>query len=212
MIVVQFLGIVVIGYLLGAIPCGVIIGKMVRGIDVREYGSGSMGMTNVMRTVGAKAGLIVLIADLLKGAAAVALAWLIFYSSPNGTVHWGQMAGGTAAVIGHSWPVYIGFRGGRGIATAAGAILVISWPVGLICMATFLFLVLIFRYISLGSIMGAIALVASMVVFFICYSGPAAYLAFSLVVAPVVIFRHRANIKRLLARTEPKIGQRVKVK
>jgi len=212
MIVVQFLGIVVIGYLLGAIPCGVIIGKMVRGIDVREYGSGSMGMTNVMRTVGAKAGLIVLILDVLKGAGAVALAWAVFYSANHDMVHWGQMAGGASAVIGHSWPVYIGFRGGRGIATAAGAIMVISWQVGLICLSTFLLLVLIFRYISLGSIMAAIALVVAMVVFFICYSGPDAYLAFSLVVAPVVIFRHRGNIKRLLSRTEPKIGQKVKVK
>ena len=212
MIAVQFIGIIVIGYLLGAIPFGVIISKLVRGIDVREYGSGSMGMTNVMRTVGAKAGLIVLIADLLKGSAAVALAWAIFYSANHDMVHWGQMAGGAAAVIGHSWPVYIGFRGGRGISTAFGAIMVISWPIGLICLATFLLMVAIFRYISLGSIMAAIALVSAMVVFFTCYSGSAAYLAFSLVVAPIVIFRHRANIKRLISKTEPKIGQRVKVK
>ena len=211
MIAVQFLGVIITGYLLGAIPFGVIIGKLVRGIDVREHGSGSMGMTNVMRTVGAKAGLIVLIADVLKGAGAVALAWAIFYSEPDSTVHWGQMAGGAAAVIGHSWPIYIGFRGGRGISTAFGAIMVVSWQVGLICLAAFLLMVAIFRYISLGSISGAIALVIAMVVFFICYSGPVAYLSFSLVVAPVVIFRHRANIKRLLSKTEPKIGHRVKV-
>ena len=211
MIAVQFLGVIITGYLLGAIPFGVIIGKLVRGIDVREHGSGSMGMTNVMRTVGAKAGLIVLIADVLKGAGAVALAWLIFYSANHDMVHWGQMAGGAAAVIGHSWPIYIGFRGGRGISTAFGAIMVVSWQVGLICLAAFLLMVAIFRYISLGSISGAIALVIAMVVFFICYSGPVAYLSFSLVVAPVVIFRHRANIKRLLSKTEPKIGHRVKV-
>jgi glycerol-3-phosphate acyltransferase PlsY len=211
MIAVQFLGVIITGYLLGAIPFGVIIGKLVRGIDVREHGSGSMGMTNVMRTVGAKAGLIVLIADVLKGAGAVALAWLIFYSANHDMVYWGQMAGGAAAVIGHSWPIYIGFRGGRGISTAFGAIMVVSWQVGLICLAAFLLMVAIFRYISLGSISGAIALVIAMVVFFICYSGPVAYLSFSLVVAPVVIFRHRANIKRLLSKTEPKIGHRVKV-
>ena len=212
MIALQFIGMVVIGYLVGAIPFGVIIGKMTRGIDVREYGSGSMGMTNVMRTVGAKAGLIVLVVDVLKGAGVVALAWAVFYSANHDMVHWGQMAGGAAAVFGHSWPVYIGFRGGKGIATAAGAILVLSWQVGLICLAVFLLMVLAFRYISLGSIVAAIALVASMAVFFICYSGPVAYLAFSLVVAPIVIFRHRGNIKRLLAGTESKIGQKVKVK
>ena len=212
MITVQFLGVIITGYLLGAIPFGVIIGKLVRGIDVREHGSGSMGMTNVMRTVGAKAGLIVLIADVLKGAGAVALAWAIFYSEPDSTVYWGQMAGGVAAVIGHSWPVYIGFRGGRGISTAFGAILVISWPIGLICLAAFLLMVAIFRYISLGSISGASALVIAMVVSYTCYSGPIAYLSFALVVAVIVIFRHRANIKRLLSKTEPKIGHKVKVK
>jgi len=212
MIAVQFLGVIIIGYLLGAIPFGVIISKLVRGIDVREYGSGSMGMTNVMRTVGAKAGLIVLILDLLKGSAAVALAWAIFHSPNHDMVHWGQMAGGVAAVIGHSWPVYIGFRGGRGISTAFGAILVISWPIGLICLAAFLLMVAIFRYISLGSISGASALVIAMVVSYTCYSGPIAYLSFALVVAVIVIFRHRANIKRLLSKTEPKIGHKVKVK
>ena len=212
MIIVQVLGIVILGYLLGSIPFGVIIGKMVRGIDVREYGSGSMGMTNVMRTVGAKAGLIVLIADLLKGAVAVALAWAIFYSEPASTVQWGQMAGGAAAVVGHSWPVYIGFRGGRGIATAFGAILVIAWPIGLICLAVFLLMVAIFRYISLGSISGAIALVAAMAVFYMNDMESFAYLVFALVVAPVVILRHHANIKRLLSKTESKIGQKVKVK
>ena len=212
MIAVQFLGVIIIGYLLGAIPFGVIISKLVRGIDVREYGSGSMGMTNVMRTVGAKAGLIVLILDLLKGSAAVALAWAIFHSPNHDMVHWGQMAGGVAAVIGHSWPVYIGFRGGRGISTAFGAILVISWPIGLICLAAFLLMVAIFKYISLGSISGATALVIAMVVSYIYDWEPVSYLAFALVVAPVVIFRHRANIKRLLSKTEPKIGQRVKVK
>jgi glycerol-3-phosphate acyltransferase PlsY len=212
MIVLQFIGIVVIGYLLGAIPFGVIIGRLIRGIDVREYGSGSMGMTNVMRTVGAKAGIIVLVLDLLKGCCAVALAWAIFYSAPESMMQWGRMAGGAAAVIGHSWPVYIGFRGGRGIATAAGVIMMVSWQIGLICIATFLLLVLTFRYISLGSIAAAFVLVAAMVVSYIYEWEPVAFLAFALVVAPIVIFRHRANIKRLLAGTEPKIGQRVKVK
>jgi glycerol-3-phosphate acyltransferase PlsY len=212
MIVIQFIGMVVIGYLLGAIPFGVIIGKMTRGIDVREYGSGSMGMTNVMRTVGARAGLIVLILDLLKGCGAVALAWAIFYSANHDMVHWGQMAGGVAAVVGHSWPVYIGFRGGRGISTAFGAILVLSWQVGLICLAVFLLMVLVFRYISLGSILGAVTLVVGMAVSYVYDWAPVSYLAFALVVAPIVIFRHRANIKRLLSKTESKIGQKVKVK
>jgi acyl phosphate:glycerol-3-phosphate acyltransferase len=169
-------------------------------------------MTNVMRTVWAKAGLIVLILDLLKGAVAVALALAIFYSADHDMVHWGQMAGGAAAVVGHSWPIYIGFRGGRGISTAFGAILVIAWPIGLICLATFLLMVAIFRYISLGSISGAIALVVAMAIFYMNNLEPFGYLVFALVVAPVVILRHHANIRRLLSKTESKIGQKVKVK
>ena len=212
MIVVQFLGILVIGYLLGAIPTGVIIGKLTRGIDVREHGSGSMGMTNVMRTIGAKAGLIVLVFDVFKGAGAAALAWAVFCSANHDMVHWGQMAGGVAAVIGHSWPVYVGFRGGRGISTAFGAIMVLSWQVGLICLAVFLLMVVIFKFISLGSIMGAVTLVVAMVISYVYDWEPVSYMAFALVVAPIVIFRHRANIKRLLSRTESKIGQKVKVK
>jgi len=212
MIVIQLIGMVVIGYLLGAIPSGVIIGKLMHGIDVRDHGSGSMGMTNVIRTVGAKAGFIVLILDLLKGCVAVALAWAIFYSANHDMVHWGQMAGGAAAVIGHSWPVYVGFRGGRGISTAFGAIMVLSWQVGLICLAVFLLMVVIFKFISLGSIMGAVTLVVAMVISYVYDWEPVSYMAFALVVAPIVIFRHRANIKRLLSRTESKIGQKVKVK
>jgi glycerol-3-phosphate acyltransferase PlsY len=115
-------------------------------------------------------------------------------------------------VVGHSWPVYIGFRGGRGIATAAGAVMVLSWPIGLICVAVFLLMVLLFRYISLGSILGAVTLVAGMAVSYVYDWAPVSYLAFALVVAPIVILRHHANIRRLLSKTESKIGQKVKVK
>ncbi|MEA1958069.1 MAG: glycerol-3-phosphate 1-O-acyltransferase PlsY [Chloroflexota bacterium] len=210
MIAIQFIGVIVTGYLLGAIPCGVVLGKLTRGIDVRDYGSGSMGMTNVMRTVGVKAGLIVLLSDILKGAAAVALAWPIFHSAPE-MLEWGHMAGGAAAVVGHSWPVYIGFRGGRSVSTAFGALMVISWQVGLIVLAVVLLEVAIFRYISLGSILGGVTAVIAMIAFAVYGQEPYAYMAYTLVVVPILIFRHRGNIKRLLAGTEPKIGQRVKI-
>ena len=207
MIVLEFIGIVILGYLIGAIPFGVIMGRLTRGIDVREYGSGSSGMTNVLRTVGARAGASVLIADVAKGVAAVALAWLIFDSS-SATFAWGQVAGGCAAVIGHNWPVYIGFRGGRGVTTGFGALLVISWPVGLISLAIFLTVVSLFRYVSLGSVLAALTMLVVVIPFIAFDREPFAYLVYALVAAFLIILRHRGNIQRLLAGTEPKISRR----
>jgi len=202
-------GLVILGYLIGAIPFGVIVSKLARGIDVREHGSGSMGMTNVMRTVGKRAGAAVFIADVLKGAGAVALAWPII-GSASGTFVWGCAAGGAAAVIGHSWPAYIGFRGGRGIATGFGALLVIYWPVALISLAVFAIVVSIYRYVSLGSILAATTMLLSMIPFVIYDKEPVASIVFASVVAAIVIFRHRGNIKRLRSGTESKLGHRVK--
>ena len=207
MIVLEFIGIIILGYLIGAIPFGVIVGRLTRDIDVREYGSGSMGMTNVSRTVGARAGASVLIADVAKGVAAVALAWLIFDSS-SATFAWGQVAGGCAAVIGHNWPVYIGFRGGRGVTTGFGALLVISWPVGLISLAIFLTVVSLFRYVSLGSVLAALTMLVVVIPFVALDVEPFASLVYALIIAPVVIFRHRGNIQRLLTGTESKISRR----
>jgi len=203
MIALQFIGVIVLGYLIGSIPFGVIVGRLTRGIDVREYGSGSMGMTNVIRTVGARAGVLVFLADLAKGAAAVALALLIFASD---MVVWGQVAGGAAAVIGHSWPIYVGFKGGRGVTTGFGALLVISWPVGLITFTIFLAVVGLSRYMSLGSMLAGLAMLVAMIPFVVFDLEPFAYLVFGLIVVPLIIFRHRGNIRRLLAGTEPKIG------
>lgn len=205
MIVGQFIGLIILGYLLGSIPFGVVVGKLAKGIDVRQHGSGSMGMTNVMRTVGTKAGILVFFLDMAKGAAAVALAWAII-ASPYET--WGHAAGGAAAVIGHSYPLYVGFKGGRGIATGFGALLVISWPVGLVSFGVFLLVVGVFRYVSLGSMLGAATMLVAMIPFVVYDMEPRAYLVFGLVAAPLVIFRHRGNMKRLLSGTEPKIGRR----
>jgi glycerol-3-phosphate acyltransferase PlsY len=211
-IVIPFILIVAIGYLLGAIPSGVIVGKVARGIDVRKYGSGSMGSTNVLRTVGKKAGLIVLFADVLKGAAAVALTVPVFhlFDAAPGMIEWGRMASGTAAVIGHSWPVYVGFKGGRSINVAFGAIMAMSWYTGLILVPVFFLSVAVTRYISLSSIITALALIIATIPFVIWGNEPFAYLVFALAAVPIVIFRHRGNIKRLISKTEPKIGQKAK--
>ncbi|TET40061.1 MAG: glycerol-3-phosphate 1-O-acyltransferase PlsY [Dehalococcoidia bacterium] len=210
MIALEFIGVIILGYFIGAIPFGVVIGRLTRGIDVRDYGSGSMGMANVLRTVGARAGVLVFLADLAKGAAAVAFAWLIFASLPA-MVAWGQVAGGVAAVIGHSWPVYVGFRGGRGVTTGFGALLMIAWPVGLICFAIFLIVVALSRYVSLGSMLAGVSVLVVMISFVLLNLEPFAYLVYGLIVAPLIIFRHRGNIQRLLSGTEPKIGQKTEV-
>lgn len=208
MIVLSFIGLIILGYLIGSIPVGFILGKLARGIDIREHGSGNIGMTNVMRILGVKAGVFVFFADIAKGAAAVALAWAILAYSPNMVV-WGQVAGGAAAIVGHSWPIYIGFKGGRGIATGFGAVLVLSWPVGLIAFTVFLLVVGLSRYVSLGSILGALTMLLAMIPFVVLdvwSFGHFAYIVFGLVVVPIVIFRHRDNIRRLLSGTESKIG------
>ncbi|MCK4696861.1 MAG: glycerol-3-phosphate 1-O-acyltransferase PlsY [Dehalococcoidia bacterium] len=204
----SFIGLIILGYLIGSIPVGFILGKLARGIDIREHGSGNIGMTNVMRILGVKAGVFVFFADIAKGAAAVALAWAILAYSPNMVV-WGQVAGGAAAIVGHSWPIYIGFKGGRGIATGFGAVLVLSWPVGLIAFTVFLLVVGLSRYVSLGSILGALTMLLAMIPFVVLdvwSFGHFAYIVFGLVVVPIVIFRHRDNIRRLLSGTESKIG------
>ena len=210
MIVLMFIGVIILGYLIGAIPFGVIAGRLTRGVDVRNYGSGSMGMTNVLRTAGKKAGAFVFAADLVKGAAAVGLAWAIFVSLPD-MLAWGLAAGGAAAVIGHNWPVYVGFHGGRGVTTSFGAFLVMSWQVALICFAIFLIVVALSRYVSLGSILGALALLVVMIAFVLFDLEPFAYLVFGLIVVPIIIYRHRGNIQRLLSGTERKIGQRAEI-
>lgn len=206
----MFVGVIILGYLIGAIPFGYIVGRVARGIDVRDYGSGSMGMTNVLRTVSTKAGALVFVTDLIKGAAAVGIAWAIFTLAPD-MLAWGLVAGGAAAVMGHNWPVYIGFRGGRGVTTSFGALLVISWPVALISFAIFLIVVALSRYVSLGSVLGALAMLLVMIPFVLFDLEPFAYLVFGLVVVPVIIFRHRGNIQRLLSGTERKLGQKTEV-
>ena len=205
MTALEYIGVIILCYLIGAIPFGVIVGRLTRGLDVRQYGSGSIGMTNVLRIVGARAGAIVFAADVGKGAVAVALAGFLL-TSP--AVEWGQVAGGSAAVIGHCWPVYIGFRGGRGINTGFGAILLMAWPVALFSLAAFLITLILFRYVSLSSMMASLTVLVALIPLVAVDEEPFAYLAFALVAVPIIIFRHRGNIQRLLTGMEPKIGEK----
>lgn len=198
-----------VGYLIGALPFGVLIGKAVANVDVREHGSGAMGMTNVLRTVGKPAAAAVLALDIGKGVAAVIIAKWIF-DSPGA-----EVAAALAALVGHNWPVFIGFRGGRGTASGWGALWVISPIAGFAATVIGLSLVAVTRYVSLGSI--AAAALGSLVLIGLAIIGasvempvetPLVYCWYGAIGSALIVFRHRENIARLLNGTERKIGQR----
>jgi glycerol-3-phosphate acyltransferase PlsY len=179
-------------YLIGAIPSGVVLTRLAGSEDIRKVGSGNIGATNVYRVAGRKLGLLTLIGDVLKGVLPVLAAqWLHFSEGQVGLI-------AAAAFTGHCFPVYLGFKGGKGVATALGIFLVISPLAALGAAAVFGLLVWKWRYISLGSICAAAAM--PVLVFFINRSLP--LVAATLFISAVVIFRHQQNISRLLAGSE----------
>lgn len=196
---------VVAAYLLGAIPWALVIGWHFYGIDVREEGSGNLGATNVMRVLGWKAALATFLLDVAKGAVAVLLAWVLVPASQFGPVanEWVLIGATMAAILGHSFSPYIGFKGGKGVATAAGALLVLTplaWP---ILFLTFVVVVLLGRMVSLGSIVGAVEY-PILVWFF--YPGDWRRMTLAVVAAGLVIWRHSANIGRIAQGKESKIS------
>jgi glycerol-3-phosphate acyltransferase PlsY len=191
-------------YLLGSIPFGLIAGKLYRRIDVRDFGSGSTGMTNVVRTVGVPVGALVLLLDMGKGVGAVALARYVL-EAPEAA----QAAAALSAIAGHNWPVFIGFRGGRGTATGWGALLML-WPVaGLVATIVGLLLIAITRYVSLGSVTATLVGCAVLAVACLAGAAPMGLLWFAAIGCAFVVGRHRGNIERLLKGEERKLGQSV---
>ena len=189
-----------IGYLLGAIPSGYLAGRWLKGIDLRDCGSGSTGATNVLRNVGKGPALVVFLIDVGKGALAVLLAKKV------GLNDWVQVLAGLAALAGHIWPVWLGWKGGKAVATGFGMFLGLAWPVGLACFGLFMAVISLSRIVSLSSVVAAIGLPVLMVI-----SGESsAYVVVSLVASLMVLWRHRSNIERLIAGTEPQIGQQQK--
>lgn len=193
---------VLLGYLLGAIPFGVLIGKS-RGIDIRAGGSGNIGATNVMRLVGKSWGILTLVLDALKGLGAVLLARWAGADAPE----WLGLACGCAAILGHSFPVYLKFKGGKGVATSAGVLIGVAPAAFGVGIGVFAILFALFRYVSLGSIAAAIVVPVASFLFEQAKDEPNYFTTYVLVVlGVVVIWRHRANIGRLLAGTENRIG------
>jgi acyl phosphate:glycerol-3-phosphate acyltransferase len=203
------------GYLLGSLPTGYLAGRCLAGIDIRSEGSGSTGATNVLRVLGKGPALVVFVVDVAKGALAVVLARAVLepLGQPLGSDAWALdtvvVASGLAALAGHSWPIWLGGRGGKAVATGLGMLLGLATPVGLACFGVFLAVLSLSRIVSLSSVVAAIALPLLMLAWF-AGAGMGLrwpYLVLALLTAGLVIWRHRANLRRLAAGTEPKLGQ-----
>jgi glycerol-3-phosphate acyltransferase PlsY len=195
------------GYLLGSIPCGWLAGRWLAGIDLRQEGSGSTGATNVLRVLGKGPALVVFVLDVAKGTAAVLLAKALL--QPLGftsVTDWGVVAAGLAALAGHIWPVWLGWKGGKAVATGLGMLLGLAWPVGLACFGIFLTVLSLSRIVSLSSVVAALALPLLMLGSFGASGLRPAYLSLALLTTVLVLWRHRSNLQRLMAGTEPKLG------
>jgi glycerol-3-phosphate acyltransferase PlsY len=210
MIVLEMAVVVVASYLIGAIPMGYLAGRAWRGIDIRDYGSGNIGATNVLRTMGRGPFIIVLIADALKGYIPTLATWYIFQGEGTETAHALQVAAGIAAVIGHDFPVYIGFRGGRGVATSFGVYAALAMPLAVGLVAVGLFIVLALRYMSVMSLI-TVPLGALVLFILALVPGGDVYtwtkVIFGVFATAIVFATHIPNIRRLIRGTEPKIGE-----
>jgi len=193
-----------VAYFLGSIPFGFVAG-LIAGVDVRKHGSGNIGATNTLRVLGKKYGYSVFVADVLKGFLAVRIAlWLARFDPSTG--YFIGILAAFFVVVGHSFPVWLCFRGGKGVAAAAGACLGLVPLATLIAVLTWLATFLIFRYVSLASIVAAIALALSAL--FLGYAADPILLTFTCLIAALIILRHRSNIVRLLEGREPRFGRK----
>ena len=193
--IVQYLVIAAAGYLLGNFNTGLVVSKLQAGIDIRRHGSGNAGATNMLRVLGSQSALLTLIGDIVKGLAAIGIGHLLA-GFPGG------VAGATAAIVGHCWPVFFGFKGGKGVATTFGALLCLFPTAGLLCLAVFLAIFLATRFSSLSSVLatlfGAVYLLTAH------WGNPLICCAAALWTV-IIVGRHHANLKRLWNGTESKI-------
>ena len=206
--------IVLISYLYGSIPFSLIIPRIFYNIDPRKYGSGNLGASNVLRTTGVVAGVICYILDFSKGLLGAGLPMILSnlrYIEEN---HWLIVLGALAAIIGHCWPIYLKFKGGKGVATAMGAILMISPEIFLFFILIYLIVLFIYRYTSLAGLVsfGLLPITGYLIkCFFSNRIGVPQFLFFSIIVVIIIFWRHQGNIKRLLSRTERRLGEKVKL-
>lgn len=204
-----YIVIAIIAYLIGSINFSVIISKRMAGFDVREKGSGNAGTTNMLRSVGIKAAVITLLCDILKGVVVILIAILIGNIIDNVDSALLVQLAGIFVIIGHTFPIFFQFKGGKGIATSLGVLLMINWQIGLICLLFALVLMALTRMVSVGSIAAAV-LFPILVIFigehYIVTVNNWSYLIFSIIIAVLVLFNHRENLKRIFTGKENKIS------
>ena len=216
MIIAKFAAVVIIGYLLGAIPFGVLVGRRLAKVDVRQYGSGKIGTTNVLRSAGSKAAALVFSLDILKGALAVVFAGLIVGRNYLIVGDFGlgllaaQCLAALAAMAGHNWSVFLKFRGGRGVATFFGGLIALCPVVGLFGGEVFIIGLGLTRFASLGSIAGVVGTYTILVPLTFLNGFPIEYLVYTLIGTVVIIVMHRDNIVRLLTGKERRLGEKAK--
>jgi glycerol-3-phosphate acyltransferase PlsY len=210
--------VVVLSYFVGSFPTSIIVTKLVRGLDIRNHGSGNAGGTNVMRVLGYKMGIFVIAVDILKGYIATMIVTKLMYGPfpfPNATpftdVTLMRIIAGCMAILGHVWTAFGGFRGGKGIATAGGVLLGLATIEALIALGVFSIVVILFRYISLGSISAAVAFPLTMFfrhnLFHAELQGYNTLIFFSIGISLLLLYTHRANIRRLLDGTEHRFSR-----
>ncbi len=204
---IDVLLVLVIAYLFGSFPTAIIAGKLLRKIDIRDYGSGNAGATNVFRVLGWRAALVVLLIDMLKGFIPVFWITPAIHSDPQTVIYY-QIAAAIAAIVGHIWTIFAGFKGGKGVGTSAGVFLALAPVPLLIALAVFALIVAFTRYVSLGSLLAALTflLVMSLRKFVFHLPVPDILFYLSVVVVILIWYAHRQNIKRLLAGNENRLN------
>lgn len=195
-----------LAYCIGSISFSVIISKKVAGFDVREKGSGNAGSTNVLRTVGKKAAALTLLCDALKGVIAVLIAFIAGKLVAGTDAALLVQIAGAFAVLGHTFPIFFGFKGGKGVATSLGVLFMINWQMALICLVFAIVLVVITRMVSVGSITAAILFPVLTLFLHDNFLVPGNYVLFGIIIAVFIAYNHRSNIQRIMTGTENKIG------
>ena len=193
--------ILLVSYLFGSFPSGYLAGRIAKGIDIRSVGSGSTGATNVLRHIGKRAAITVFVIDVSKGTLSILLARYFLLNDS-----W-LVAVGLSALIGHIWPVWLSWKGGKAVATGLGVFLGLSWQVGLGTLGVFIIMISLFRIVSLASVSAALALPLIMYLSFKTTNISLPFLVISLLAMSLVIWRHKENIVRLIKRKEPRIGK-----
>ena len=196
----------IIAYLIGSINFSVILSKKMAGFDVREKGSGNAGTTNMLRSVGKKAAAITLVCDILKGVIAILIAMLMNKIFPNSNGALLVQIAGVAVILGHTFPILFKFKGGKGVATSLGVLIMSNWQIGLICLVFALILIILTQMVSVGSIAAAILYPVLTIFIPQNYILPGNYIIYSVVLAVIIVFNHRENVKRLLSGTENRIS------